>query len=213
MIEDPKNPSTQAPSSSDKNVKGAIAVLDSRMGKEDEEILKRMKDIRKRLTGTFRKEVLVGKLKEIISAATFVRFADERAKRFLDPRRPVLRLKIRMNEACFQNFPNPKLELLLKSTETITVDPETKEGRVHIELFMTQKLDVLQAEIMEPFLTFMFEELQKLQEASEEVKKELEVVFALMPDVKDLKQFLLPSIFRVMADPTKAERVQLEYLS
>jgi GTP1/Obg family GTP-binding protein len=78
---------------------------------------------------------------------------------------------------------------------------------------MRQKMDVLNAEVMEPFLTFMFENLQKLQEANEEVKKELEEIFTLMPDIKDLKQFLLPSIFRVMSDPTKAELIQMEYLS
>jgi hypothetical protein len=211
MIEDPRNPS--GPPEERARVSGAIAVLDSKTDKNEEDAIKRMRSVRKRLTGSFQKEALASRLKELVEGASHVKWADDRARRYLDLKRPVLRLRVKMNDECFQNYPNPELESLINAGNPISIDDGTVEGRKNINLFMAQKMNVLQVEIMEPFLTFMFEELQKLEDANAEVRDELRAIFELLPDVKDLKQFLLPSIFRVMSDPKKMELIQVEYIS
>jgi len=178
---------------------------------KDEEVIRRITKFRKRLSSYFTVDFIISEITKCIDNSDSIDFVNNRSRKFINPNKPVFKLKIDITEDTFENFPNSRLESLIKENKLLD-DIDSKEGKEQLALVIDQKLLIIQSLVIDPLLTVLYERLKEYEKENEEIRKEKEEIYHLVPDIKDLDHFFLPSIFKVMVESIKGEIAYIEYV-
>jgi hypothetical protein len=187
-----------------------IKSISNLISSADEDKIRKILRFRKRLTSSFEPEFIKKTISELVDNSENVDFVNDRAKKFIDPKQPVFKLNIPLKPETLKKYPDENVKNILK--RGLIADISTSDGAKQLDSITNYKLMVLQEEIMNPLLTILFEKLEELEKSDEAARNEMNDIFKSMPEVKDLKRFLIPNIFKVLVESVKQDLVILEYI-
>ena len=182
-----------------------IKSLDGRFSPEHEEALRRLLSFRRRLTSSFEPGFVRDVLVDLVERSEFVDFFNRRARKFIDERQPIFRLRVPITEEVLEAYPDERFSRLVSSG----LSPDNER---HLAEATGYKLMVLHAEVMDPLLTVLYERIDRLVEDDEAAREDRDAAFRALPDKEDLGRFLIPNIFKVLVESVKGDLVVMEYV-
>jgi len=189
-----------------------IKQLDEKTLEQDDENIRKLLKYRKLLTYKFKVSFLVGTLIKLVKKSEFITFYNKRAETFINKKKPVLKVKIKLTKKLRKTFHSEKIENHLQyflNNNKISTFTNHKEL---YKIITDYKINIIQNEVFDPFLTILFEELKNLEKDDKELVKSKKEIYEIFPEMKDLKNFFLPSIFKVLVETDYAELIFIEYI-
>jgi hypothetical protein len=134
--------------------------MDEIMGEDDLEMVEALVKARKAVMAYFDRDVLITRLKAIVNESEVVNFASARVEKFIDPRRPILKLRI---ERC------EKLNEVYGAPPPVSGEPSDgeKDAMAHYMLV------VLHGEVSTKLMDFILDALYGTLGGREKVREAL----------------------------------------
>jgi hypothetical protein len=156
----------------------------------EERALRKITHYRTLLTSFFKKDFFISSIKEIVEESNFFDFFDNRSKKFVSIHQPEFRLKMKNEKKAISLYGSPALDTDDKLTEW--------------------KILVLSEEVINPFLTVLSKEIEKIDDPK--IKESREEIFKLMPEMTDLDSFVLTALFKVLIENSGRKLITLNFL-
>jgi len=119
-------------------------------------------------------------------------------------------LRVRLNEKCFDMYPNTQLQDVLLSGRKLDINKETEVGLRNLRMIIHQTDSVIHGEIIDPVFDMMVEELKRMAEGGSEGSEGFMEFFKDGRVLKDLKKYVLPFTYRTRNQEDNPSMVTLE---
>ena len=198
-----------------------LAALDGAAGSSDDVMSEKARVVREKIAERFKSGKIVDVAREIVDASGVIHFYDERARKFIDRDLPTFKLRIPVCEKSMTLAGGRKMERLLE-TGRLKVGGDgkmetpfdlTRPGDVEALRVLTEfKTAVLQAEFIDPIVSWMVAELAEIEGEDSEIGVMIRELLGETPrDAKKVRKLILPSFFRVLVENSHADLVMVSY--